>query len=68
MFVPIKILNEFRRKVFEEVENNIIKKRKRNLKNVKIKEKLKIMPLKNFQVIQKNNEDCLAKNVIYSPE
>lgn len=68
VFIPTKILNEFRRKVFEEVKNNITKKRKRNLKSVKIKESLTIMPLKNFQIIRKKDEDYLAKNIIYSPE
>jgi len=68
VFVPIKILNEFRRNVFEEIQNNITKKRKRNLKSVKLKENIMVLPLKDFQITQKTNENYSAKNVIYSPD
>lgn len=68
VFIPTKLLNEFRRNVFEKVYNFIIKKRKRNLKTLKISEKLRVLPLKNFKIIESIDDEFDTENIIYSPE
>ena len=68
VFIPIKFLNEFRRNVFDVIYNSIAKKRKKNLKNIKINSKLNILPLKDFEIIDNLSNSTISKNVIYSPE
>ena len=68
VFIPTKLLNEFRRNVFEKVYEFITKKRKRDLKTIKINESLKILPLKNFKIIESADDEFDAENIIYSPE
>ncbi len=68
VFIPVKILNDFRRIVFENLQNLIPKKRKRNLKKIKIDEKLRIYPLNNFKIVSNLNDEFDKLNIIYSPE
>lgn len=68
VFIPTKILNEFRRSVFEKVQNIIIKKRKRVLKKIKINKDLAVFSLNNFKIIESLDEKFDAENIIFSPE
>lgn len=68
VFIPVKILNDFRRIVFENLQNLIPKKRKRNLKKIEIDEKLRIYPLNNFKIVSNLNDEFDKLNIIYSPE
>lgn len=68
VFIPLKVLNEFRRNVFDCVRNIIIQKRKRELKKIKINKNSNINPLKDFKVVDSLDVVFDAKNIIYSPE
>ena len=68
VFIPNKLLNEFRRKVFDAIFEAFTKPAKRNFEKVK----LEIAPSKNafkdFEIVEKIQDKNLSKNVIYSPE
>ena len=68
LFIPTKILNEFRRSVFEKVQNIVTKKRKRDLKKIKINKDLAVFSLSNFKIIESLDEKFDAENIIFSPE
>ena len=68
VFIPMKLLNAFRRNVFEVIYNKLTKKRKKHLKSIKINKKLNVLPLKDFEIIDNLGKDAISKNVIYSPE
>ena len=68
VFIPTKILNEFRRSVFEKVQNIVTKKRKRDLKKIKINKDLAVFSLNNFKIIESLDEKFDAENIIFSPE
>lgn len=68
VFIAKQKLNEFRRNVFDAIENELIKLKYETLKKVKIeKEKLKVNKLKNFQIIESLNETLKEDNIIYCP-
>ena len=68
-FIPKQKLNDFRRKVFLEIEKELINTNRETIKKVKIeKETLKVNKLKDFQVVETLNEDFNATNIIYCPE
>ena len=68
VFIPSKLLNEFRRKVFNEIYNALTKNAKHDEKYIKINIKPHILPLKSFEIIEKANQKTEAENLIYSPE
>ena len=68
VFLPNKLLNEFRRNVFDEAYKVYNKDKKRNLKSFNIEAKLKVMPLRDFEIIESVNQKSDVKNLIYSPE
>ncbi len=68
VFIPVKILNEFRRNVFERIFEVIVKKRKRSLKKIKINNILHFSPIKNFKIIESLNDNFDKENIVYSPE
>ena len=68
VFLPTKLLNEFRRTVFEKIEEKIAKKHQKTLKKMKINTNLSINPFRDFQFITDINEKFTSKNIIYSPE
>jgi len=77
VFLPKKEINEFRRKVFEEVKkiltkNNHVKKNKINLKSIKINKKIDkfndfVEIFDDFDNFFENNLNIKEKNIIYSP-
>ncbi len=68
VFVPNKLLNEFRRKVFDEAYVALTKNAKHDLKYVKSIKFPAIFHLKDFEVVETINQKFNAKNIIYSPE
>lgn len=68
VFIPSKVLNEFRRNVLDCVRKIIIQKRKRELKKIKINKISNTNPLKDFKVVDSLGVVFDAKNIIYSPE
>ena len=68
VFIPNKLLNEFRRNVFECVYNEIAKSAKHSVKYVKIDIKQGFSSLIDVQIIENCDQKFNAKNIIYSPE
>jgi len=68
VFIQKQVLNEFRRKVFQEVVNLKINKYKNNLEKINIKIKKNIKKLDNFQIIEDLNINLTEEKIIYSPE
>jgi len=60
-------LNAFRRKVFDEIYNIIVKSYERNIQKIKITNNYKIKKFEDFQIIENLNEKLTHKNIIYSP-
>lgn len=71
IFLPKQKINEFRRKVFEEVLKSltIVKRKKYEKINLNsIKNRKKHAKFDNFQEIFKINENFECENIIYNPE
>jgi len=67
IFMPKQKLNEFRRKVFERIYEEIINSYKHNLQTIKIDTTYNIIKFKDFQIVENLNEKFNNKNIIYSP-
>lgn len=78
IFVPRKILNEFRRKVYEIIKNEKINKNLKNYEKIQLKsvknnkfinnfENL-FIKTENYQIIEDKNQKKLKDIIIYSPE
>lgn len=68
VFIPTKILNEFRRNVFEKVFEILTSTNRDNLELINIKTNLPVKRFENFQIIENLNEKLLETNIVYSPE
>lgn len=68
VFIPMKVLNEFRRNVFESAYNSLTKKRKKLLKKIKINNNLNLLAFKDFEIIDSLDKTFKSQNIIYSPE
>lgn len=68
IFMPKQKLNEFRRKVFEEIYNFLIKTNRPVLSKIKLENYYKVIKLENFQFIENLEENFTKENIIYSPE
>ena len=68
VFIPTKLLNEFRRNVFDKAFESFTKNAKMSLKKVKIQQKIAKNTLKNFEIIENLNKKTDANTVIYSPD
>lgn len=66
VFLPIKQLNEFRRKVYEKVIN-ILTSTHTPLEKVKIDLHDNVKSFENFEIVKDTNSNFKNKNVIYSP-
>ena len=68
VFIPNKLLNDFRRSVFDSAYLAFTKKAKHNLKKITIKSSLDVEPFKDFEIINDLDQQFNDKNIIYSPE
>lgn len=68
VFIPSKILNEFRRNVFDEIYNEITKNAKHCVNYVKLGKKQDFKTFNCFKIVEKLNQNVDAENIIYSPE
>ena len=68
VFIPNKLLNDFRRKVFDVIYNSLTKSAKRFKKKQKISTNQKIVRFCDFETISNINQKTKMKNIIYSPE
>lgn len=68
VFIPNKLLNEFRRNVFDEAYKVFTQNAKHDLKAIKIMAKLKVEALNDFEIVDSVNHKSDAKSLIYSPE
>lgn len=68
VFIPIRVLNEFRRNVIEKIFKVLTQKRKLNLKKLKINTISNKNQFLNFEIIDNLNVELKSKNIIYSPE
>lgn len=68
VFLPTKLINEFRRAVFETIETKITQKHRKNVQKIKLKTNLNINPLCDFQIISDAHSKLTATNIIYAPE
>lgn len=67
-FMPKKLLNEFRRKVFEKLFELLTTIKKEKLNKILIKIPKNIQKFNNFQEIYDKNEKLTKKNIIYSTQ
>lgn len=70
VFLTKQKLNEFRRKVFEILEEKIVSQYRKDAKFVHIDMKIdgNIKPLENVQIVEKSDENLNGKNIVFSPE
>ncbi len=67
VFLTKKMLNEFRRKVYDKLVEVLSKCKHKKLEKIEI-EKKKLNIFLNFQQIEQKNENLIEKHIIYSPE
>ena len=67
IFMPKQQLNEFRRTVFEKIEDCLTKVT-RNIKKCTVKNDYLSISFKNFEIVENCGEPFKQKNIIYSPE
>ena len=68
IFIPNKLLNEFRRKVFDEIFEAFTKTAKHELKSIKINKISANNAFSDFEIVENIKNEFKAQNVIYSPE
>lgn len=69
VFITKQKLNEFRRKVYEKVQNLLTCVDKPKLEKLQLKlEQPKVKEFADFQFVETLNEDFKSVNIIYSPE
>ncbi len=68
VFIPKQKLNEFRRNIYDFVFKTITQAKKRNIKEIKIKNNYLLTKFNDFQFVENINEGFINKNIIYSPE
>lgn len=71
VFLPKQQLNAFRRKVYENIYDNILKEKNKNLEKISLKLPKTIKKFDFFTKISKFSENLIEnanKNIIYSPE
>lgn len=68
IFIPNKLLNEFRRKVFDTLFEAYTKNAKHELKNIKINRITAKNKFSDFEIVENIKNEFSCQNVIYSPE
>lgn len=68
VFMPKRLLNEFRRKVYEDVYDKLIHVDREKLSKIYINQAKSMPELEDYQVIRSIDEEINNMNVIYSPE
>ncbi len=69
VFLTLKNLNDFRRKVFCSIYDNLTKLNRVPINRIKIDiPNASLKEFLNFQIIDNLNTDLIAENIIYSPE
>ncbi len=70
VFLTKQKLNEFRRNIFEILEEKIVSQYRKNEKLQKIDSgfKSKHKPLCDIQIVEKFEEELVRKNIVFSPE
>ena len=67
-FLPKKVLNDFRRNVFEKIFEALTDVKKEKVNKIILKTPKNNKKFNNFQEILDKNENLIEKNIIYSPE
>lgn len=68
IFITKQKLNEFRRKVFEEIYKIFTQNNRKQLQKIKVSSSYKPKTILDLQIVENLEEKRTAKNIIYSPE
>ncbi len=68
VFVAKQQLNEFRRRVFERLQQALVENDREHLSKIEIKTTFKSKGFDDFEIVETLQESCRAKNIVYSPE
>ena len=68
VFMTSKMLNTFRRKVFDKVFKQLTNTNRKKLEKINITTNLPVKKFTDFQIVENLSEDFNKLNIIYSPE
>ena len=68
IFLPKQKLNDFRRKVFDAIHENIVLQKQHNLKKIKINKNYIVKKFNDFEIVDNINNKFNSQNIVYSPE